>query len=184
MPQILRDESMAPMLARGTVVWRPVHFDPPELRTTLPEVRFETTDKENQLVARISLDPHYLWEPTVVPMNSHNGKTTGIVVFIDGQVPNWWTHLVIIGQSTALRANPRKRGGCLFAEAPAAAMDMPSYIAYRRGMALAIHEMAEDKFESRASLAKQFCAHTEKNRVVMFRHSVGPTEYDYEIFED
>lgn len=184
MPQILRDESMAPMLARGTVVWRPVHFEPPELRTTLPQVVLNTTEKENQHVARVSLDPHYLWEPTVAPSTVVNGRTAGIVVFIDGPIPDWWTHLVIIGQSTAMRSTPRKRGGCLFAEAPQPAMDMCSYMTYRRQMAMEIRDAEEDSFDARRKTAKRFCGNTGKNRVVMFRNATGPAEYDYEIFED
>ena len=184
MPQILRDGSMAPMLARGTVVWRPVKFTGPELQTTLPVVNFEATDKQDQFVARVSLDPQYLWEPTITPTRLSNGTTTGIVVFIDGEVSEHWTHLVIIGQSTALRAIPRRHGGCLFAEAPPPAMDMCSYIAYRRTMALAIRDAEANDFAGRAKIAKEFCAHTGKNRVVMLRHSTGPTEFEYEIFED
>lgn len=182
--ELQRDESFLGMLARGVVLWRPIHFVGQEMSTELPEFEFEKS-KANQYVAKVKLEEDFIWEPTLLPVHSTAGLGNyGIIVFVNGEVAVNWTHLLISGISTGLRANPRKRGGCIFADTTEPAMDIPAYCNFRRKLAQSVIVQENEDFEKRVRITEEHPGHTGNRRLVFRRFSTGDTEFQYEHLED
>ena len=177
--QVRPDEPLAGMLTKGTVLWRAVQFEGPSFDTILPSLEFQTTNKPGQHIARLKLEPDWIWEPTIV-----SSTMLGIITFIEDEIPPNWTHMLISGISVSMREAPRKRSGAVFANVPPPCMGLQEYATWRKDLAQRILLQDDERFSECLALSKRFPGGTDGKRLVFHRSPVPGVEFEYRHFED
>lgn len=174
-----RTDPLSSMLTRGTVLWRPMIFRGPNFETHVPEIRSEASPtREGQQMLRLNLRPEHIWEPCV-----ESCDLPGIVIFLDEELPQFWTHLVVVGISKSLRDTPRiERGGAVFAKLGENAVPFDQHIEMRRLLAMAISKQDDHAVSARAATARLHPAFTGCQRLVFRELQDG--EYEYEHVND
>lgn len=144
-------ESFARMLSKNVVIYRQVefvysphqnsHFRQPVI-AQYPETEFIPKGDRGQNMFRMSVSGYFGWNPTAfVP----GPGRPGLVVFVNDDIPDDWTHLLISGNSF-----PADKGGAgtVFANVPEP-YDMDEYLNYRTQLANIYSDIVTDSRKSR-----------------------------------
>lgn len=149
-------DALTKLFTPGTIIWRQVGVNA-RSGVYLPETKFEKTDKGNY-VGRIQIPGGWIWEPQVAPNTVDGMAVAGLVVFIEGEFTDNWTHLVVTGSSKVL-SQPisqfeqmyNRRGGAIFAKV-ANPFDMSAYIHFRTEMYRFTRENLNSSFAKKMEL--------------------------------
>lgn len=99
-------ESYAPMFKPGTILWREGSFMKDGSFTPSDSIVFDRTPK-GTLMGRMSMHANFMWEPALYGSKWSDGGTVvhgrGVVVFLDNDPPEDWTHAVVTGLTKKLR---------------------------------------------------------------------------------
>jgi hypothetical protein len=140
---------------------------------------FAETGKSGQKMARLKLEPDWIWEPTLI-----SSSLLGIIAFIDNEIPPNWTHMVIRACSASMRESPRRRGGAVFLEVPPPCMELQDYAQWRKYIAQRILLQDDERFDTCLALTKKFPAGTAEKRLVFHKSEIPGVEFEYQHFED
>ncbi len=176
------------MFPLGTILWRATQqfSDSAELE----DVIFDKTDKGTFMCRAHFLGVSAGWEPHVYgSRNVYNGPTRGMVVFMDNEPQEDWTHLIVTGVSKAMRqpvgpdGGKNDKGMCLFAK-EATPYEVEDYLDFRSRLAQIRRQHPNVPIEEIVSLSMD-CWPDEKRegerRLVVDRHNQQATGalYDY-----
>jgi len=135
-------DSFGRMLTLGTVLYRDVPFcrasrPMPEfkqpIQAVLPEMKPPVKGDRGNNMFRINISGSFGWSPVVFVPEIYN---RGIVLFVNEEIPDNWTHLIVSGNS--FRKVEKDDGsfiytGAVFAKCPKP-YDMDAYLEFRTQM--------------------------------------------------
>jgi len=122
----------------GLMIWRPVAFND-YYGNRIEEINFVKTERGSWM-AKVRLDSSlgFCSELSVVDHTIHGREVAGITVFVKGEPPKNWTHLIVTGVSRHFKMTSEKVGngdkqGAIFAEF-GKPYDVKDYLRFRQAL--------------------------------------------------
>ena len=123
------DLPLSNVLVPGTVIWRKLHYLDD---SKLSSIKFVKTEK-GSLMAKV----RQLYSEFVVINHTVDGyQRPGYTVFVSGDMPENWTHIIVTGVSKKFKESTSGKGGAVFAKF-AKPYDLQSYVQFRKEIYLA-----------------------------------------------
>jgi len=121
----------AVLFPAGTVLWRACFFSGQNFCARLGEVQPSKTNK-GSWIFRLNVHGSFFFEPELGNAHYKEWNTYGLVVFLNEELPENWTHLIVTGCSKAMHDPGAEKGKALFAEV---AEPYKGYLAFRERLA-------------------------------------------------